>query len=222
MNTKLKALRTEFLNKQEQLEEAKITLKKEFFGIDKAIDDLINNTRSWYVLNEYQNRPLIINLWGLTGVGKTSLVIRLAELLNYDDHLFRFDLGSKDGRYSFSSGLDDLCEKNENEPVIVVLDEFQHNRTLKGIARQEVERDDNRRVWDLIASGKIEYYQYNSDLYELMGFVNKLKYLLNTSISVKNGTIVKGINVYRAEFDKRSDWNTPEKNNLLIKKSLYP
>src|SRR5690606_34943674 len=25
-----------------------------------------------------------------------------------------------------------------------------------------------------------------------------------------------------AEFDKRSDWNTPEKNNLLIKKSLYP
>ena len=222
MSAKLEAIRLEFISKQEQLEEAGNILKKEFFGIDKAIDDLINNTRSWYVLNEYQNRPLVINLWGLTGVGKTSLVLRLAELLDYDDRLFRFDLGSKSGNYSFRSGIEDLCEKNEHEALIVVLDEFQHNRTLKGLAREEVESGENRRVWDLIDSGKIEYYQYYTDLYDLMGYVKKLTYLLNTSIVVENGRITKGLEAFKAEFEKERNWNDTTNDNLLIKKLMYP
>lgn len=222
MSAKLEAIRSEFISKQKQLEEAGNILKKEFFGIDKAIDDLINNTRSWYVLNEYQNRPLVINLWGLTGVGKTSLVLRLAELLDYDDRLFRFDLGSKSGNYSFRSGIEDLCEKNEHEALIVVLDEFQHNRTLKGLAREEVESGENRRVWDLIDSGKIEYYQYYTDLYDLMGYVKKLTYLLNTSIVVEYGRITKGLEAFKAEFEKERNWNDTTNDNLLIKKLMYP
>lgn len=109
MSVKILQLKESFLNKQLQLEVTRITLKNEFFGIDKTVDELINNTRSWYVLNTYQTRPLVVNLWGLPGVGKTSLVLRLSELLSCQDQLYRFDLGNKQGSSSFRNNIDDIC-----------------------------------------------------------------------------------------------------------------
>ncbi|MFG6685276.1 hypothetical protein ACGK9U_01740 [Mariniflexile sp. HNIBRBA6329] len=223
MNTKLIKLKDEFITKQKQLEYARNTLKKEFFGIDKAIDELVNNTRSWYVLNEYQTRPLVVNLWGLTGVGKTSLITRLAELLNCNDSLFKFDLGIKTSSSSFTRGLDDLCEKDESKPIIIALDEFQHSRTLRGPLREEVQEDDNRKVWELIDSGKIEYYPWDHGLYNLIDYTKKLQFLLQSSVKVEKGKIIKGISIYNAEFNGDSFWDDDDDNkkNLFVKRSIY-
>lgn len=202
MSMKLLQLKESFLSKQAQLEIARETLKSEFFGIDKAIDELINNTRSWHVLNAYQNRPLVVNLWGLTGVGKTSLVIRLAELLSCEDRLFKFDLGDKDGTNSFKHLIDEVCTKDENEPLIMVLDEFQHSRTLKGPMNTEIDKDNNRKVWELIDSGKIEYFNWYLSLSTLIDYVNKLKQLVINGVVVENGLITGGLDLYHAEFNK--------------------
>jgi hypothetical protein len=214
-------LKDEFITKQKHLEHARTNLKKEFFGIDKAIDELVNNTRSWYVLNEYQTRPLVVNLWGLTGVGKTSLIIRLAELLNCNDRLFKFDLGIKTSSSSFTRGLDDLCEKDESKPIIIALDEFQHSRTLRGLMREEVQEDDNRRVWELIDSGKIEYYAWHHRLYDLMDYTKKLQFLLKSKVKVEKGKIIKGIRAYNAEFKDPDDWNDSNSKNLFVNRSYY-
>ncbi|GAA3781199.1 hypothetical protein GCM10022271_11860 [Corallibacter vietnamensis] len=213
MSEKLNTLREEFVKKQNQLETVRIQLKQEFFGIDKAIDQLIDNTRSWYMLNDYQERPLIVNLWGLTGVGKTSLIQRMAELIDYSDLLFRFDLGDKSNR-AFNSGLDDLCEKNEDKPVIVVLDEFQHTRTLKGPMREEVNADVNRKVWDLIDSGKIEYYQWKRGLLDFRDHVKLLKKLLQVGVRVENGIVTKNFKLYHLEMERAEFWSDDDNDEL--------
>ena len=221
MSKKLMQLKNEFIEKQERLENARIVLKIEFFGIDRAIDELVNNTRSWYVLNSYQNRPLVVNLWGLTGVGKTSLVTRLAELISFDNRLFRFDLGAKFSSHSFRSGLDDLCGKEENQPLIIVLDEFQHSRTLTGPHKTEIKEDDNRKVWELIDSGKIEYYNWNHKLHDLIDYTNQLKHLINAGVTVTNGNIVKGILIYKSEMEEDYDWDDRKKDNRVFVDPSY-
>lgn len=76
----------------EKLSQVKAQLKKEFIGIDEVIDKVIESITSWYLIPEMNDRPVIVNLWGLTGTGKTSLVNRLIELLEINKYLY-LDLG---------------------------------------------------------------------------------------------------------------------------------
>ena len=80
MEINLQDLKHDFISKSERLEQAKVTLKSEFEGLDSIIDEIIELVSTWYTLNFIQDKPLIVNLWGLTGVGKTSLVNRITEL----------------------------------------------------------------------------------------------------------------------------------------------
>jgi hypothetical protein len=67
--------------KSNLLEKAKETLKQEFIGLDKIIDELTAYISAWYLFPQLQERPLIINLWGMTGVGKSALVRTQIDLI---------------------------------------------------------------------------------------------------------------------------------------------
>src|SRR5690554_6899887 len=101
MMNQLKQRQKEVLKKQEVLQQAKQTLKQEFIGIDNVIDDVVDTISSWYLFPDLQEKPLIINHWGLTGVGKSSLVNRLATLLEFDKQYYHFDLG-EDGQSEYA------------------------------------------------------------------------------------------------------------------------
>ena len=165
MSKQLQALRKDFIGKVEKLEEAKEILKKEFIGIDNTIDEVVDNVRSWYTMSSIQDKPAVINLWGLTGVGKTSMVTRLMEIINFNDKTFRLDLGEKEGNMSFRNSLSDLCENQDDAPIVIMLDEFQHARTLEGPFRTEISNDKNRMVWELIDSGKVTYIDWKRGLW---------------------------------------------------------
>jgi cell division protease FtsH len=79
--------------KQQELDHVKRTLKSEFVGIDSVIDKVFEWIGPWYMFPEMQEKPLVINLWGITGVGKSSLVNRLVELLDFHNRHYRFDMG---------------------------------------------------------------------------------------------------------------------------------
>ena len=74
--------------KKNRLDAASRVLKSRFFGIDAIIDQILAGINSWYFFPEYQNRPLLINLWGMTGVGKSDLVKNLVELLGLESNFY--------------------------------------------------------------------------------------------------------------------------------------
>lgn len=190
-----------FFNKMNILDEAKEILKREYFGIDQVIDDIIENVRSWYILPDLQERPAIINLWGLTGTGKTSLVIRLMEIIAFSEKMYRFDLGDKSDSRSFSSTISDLCENSDDSPLVLILDEFHQARTLRGQNLEEVENDQNRMIWELIDSGKITYIEWSYELISLESMTKKLMNLVNSGVRVANGIVVEKKELFIHEME---------------------
>ncbi|MHA1469276.1 MAG: hypothetical protein ACTSSP_01800 [Candidatus Asgardarchaeia archaeon] len=89
----------EILNKIEEgdkkLDKIARHLKKKFVGIDKVIDKIMQNIRIWYIFPELIQRPIIICLWGLTGVGKTDLVRTLVREIKFSGRYIETDLSTK-------------------------------------------------------------------------------------------------------------------------------
>ncbi|MFW5872639.1 MAG: hypothetical protein ACOCVN_01495, partial [bacterium] len=213
-------LHVEFINKKRSLDEIGTVLKSEFVGLDEIIDNIIANISSWYLLPDFQDKPVIINLWGLTGVGKTSLINRLVALLNYEDRYYKIDLGDKSSDSSFQSTMDDLCDHEDSTPLIIALDEFQHSRTVDELG-SELSLDKNRVIWELIDSGKITHKDYDFELFSFSNVIEKLKRLTYNDIEIKNGKVIKGLELYKKELDitdkdGESLWFVPEEYHRMI------
>jgi hypothetical protein len=211
MTNELKLIRDEFTARMDKLEAARKQLKKEFIGIDEPINQIIDNVRSWYTMSALQNRPAIVNLWGLTGVGKTSVLFRLMELLNLKDVCYHFDMGEKSGSYSFSEKFDELGGNDEDSPIVIILDEFQLARTIRqGLTREEVQEDKSRMVWELIDSGKISQIKWRRGMFELMSYAAKLERLVLFGLEAKNGKVLTKKYLFAKEVLHYSEKNLAE------------
>lgn len=215
IETKLAQLKNEFKTKTAILENVRIILKQEFIGIDEPINAIIDNMNSWFTLSKIQERPLVINLWGLTGVGKTSLLKRLIKLIDLENIFYRLDLGQTEGRNSITRSISDLCENSSSEPVIIALDEFQHTRTLEGPFKKEKE-DKNRVIWELLDSGIIQHDMYRFGVWRLQETEQKLQHLLAAGITVKNGKVTNGKDLFFDETDTKES-----KSNLFLDLNNY-
>lgn len=211
MSTKMLELKEVFNEKRTILENARIVLKTEFIGIDRIIDEVIDNVSFWYILSDIQEKPIVINLWGLTGVGKTSLVIRLVELIDFKNKFFRFDLGEKSGTFSFRQSLNELCENTDTSPIIIALDEFQHSRTVIGPFRTEKNTDHNRMVWELIDSGIVQHIEWKRGLWQFEDYIKSLGHLLEAGVEVKNGNVISGKELFCKEMKE-----DPVENEVLL------
>jgi hypothetical protein len=142
--------------KRDALSSIASTLKSEFFGLDTIIDQVMRSIEAWYICPQIITRPVIVNLWGMTGVGKTALVRRLSSLLGFSDRFVEvvMDGGSQHGYWSstLSSILRD-SKVEEGEPGILLLDEMQRFRTVDAMGGDvEVERYAD--TWTLLSDGK--------------------------------------------------------------------
>jgi DNA polymerase IIIc chi subunit len=175
------------LKKKTALSKAVIQLKKEFVGLDGIIDELSDTILPWWLFPENQLRPLIINLWGMTGSGKTALIKRLSELLNYHKQLLRFDMGEFGTASSFLKYTltRQLIQFSEMSPIIV-LDEFQFAKT-KDEQGKEVNNTSLRIIWDLLDSGQLTYEPDGNSYY--LTRAKKITKILEAAL--KNGTEVK-------------------------------
>ena len=148
-------LRAHISERSAQLRHIAAELKTELFGIDDIIDRLIDTIRAWYVLPDIINRPVIVNLWGLTGTGKTQLIRSLSKKLGFYDRLIEVQMDgySNGGGTSIGSMLSDSAIA-EGTPGILVLDEFQRFRTVDYDGRdRKVEHYMD--VWGLLSDGKL-------------------------------------------------------------------
>jgi hypothetical protein len=156
-NTHPKLDKNKIIEKRKILQEVTKQLKSEFFGLDMVIDKVISSIQAWYIFPEIISRPVIINLWGMTGVGKTQLVRRLASLLQFSDRFLevQMDGGSISSTWN-STSLTNLLSSSQIEegvPGILLLDEIQRFRTVDESGGDvKVERFQD--VWTLLSDGK--------------------------------------------------------------------
>lgn len=142
--------------KRADLDRIKAQLKTEFFELDSIIDRVVDRLVAWYIFPQLITRPVIINLWGMTGVGKTQLVRRLAALLNFSDRFVEvvMDGGSTHGYWSSSlSSILRESKIDEGEPGILLLDEIQRFRTVD-VTGNDVKVERFQDIWTLLSDGK--------------------------------------------------------------------
>lgn len=156
--------------KKQKIETVRCELKREFFGIDSQIDKIMDTIKTWYVMPQLFERPLIINLWGLTGVGKTSLVRKIVEGLNFSDRFLEMQMGggenSNSGYWGKSSVFNMLQHSKikEGEPGIILFDEFQRFRTI-GEDGKPLQNKEYQDIWQLLSDG---YCAKDFTLYKLL------------------------------------------------------
>ena len=165
-------MNSEFLDRIEsrkkKLEEVKTALKEKFIGIDNVIDKIIDNISLWYLTPEIQFKPLIISLWGITGVGKTDLVRTLVKHLGFMDKFIEIQMDNKSEynrtieSYLESSGVD------MSQPSILLLDEIQRYRTINEHGEM-IENKHFNDIWMLLSDGKLQSNsQRRADVMELL------------------------------------------------------
>ena len=150
--------------RNERLLEVAGALKRDFVGIDGVIDELIDALRVWYLMPEALTRPIIINLWGMTGVGKTDLVRRLVKGLDFQDRFMEIEMNAKDrfGRNMLVTTLLDNNGLNDGNPKILLFDELQRFRSVdkKG---EPVRENGFVDFWELLSDGRLSQRE-RSDL----------------------------------------------------------
>lgn len=197
-----KQIQKNILLKKAYLENARKILHQEFFGIDKIIDQIIDNVSGWYFLPELQEKPVVINLWGLTGVGKTSLVNRLIELLNFENAFYHLDLGVAHGNHSLYGQLDLITSNDDDKPIVFALDEFQFNRSINRQG-EELSEVKSHEIWELIDTGKISFKFYDSPI-QLYRLIKELTFLVNAGIQIKDGMVLNKKKLYHETLETRT------------------
>jgi hypothetical protein len=142
--------------RKQNLEKARVELKHYFVGIEEIIDDLLDYIQIWYLMPDILSRPMIINLWGMTGVGKTDLVRRLVKCLDFQDRFAEVELSNVDTT-SWQSSVTDILSNNslnDGQAAIVLFDEIQRFNTLNpdGTPIQATKFTD---FWELLSDGKL-------------------------------------------------------------------
>lgn len=147
----------ELKNRDAHLLVVKKELKKQFIGIDDVIDKFISAVRVWYLMPELMTRPVIVNLWGLTGTGKTSLVRTFVRLIQMSDSFIEIQMDG--GADNHSKQIRNYIDKSDifpHQSSILLLDEIQRFRTIDDGGRELLEKGCFQDVWMLLSDGKFQ------------------------------------------------------------------
>ncbi|MDV7699174.1 AAA family ATPase [Chryseobacterium soli] len=146
----------EIQKKKKKLDDCKAFLKKEFIGIDTIINDVMEYLQIWYLMPEILTRPVVINLWGMTGVGKTDLVRKMVSFLEFQNRFAEIELSNTD-ETTWNKSVADILQSNglsDEKPGIVLFDEIQRFNTLDadGTPVAQTKFTD---FWELLSDGRL-------------------------------------------------------------------
>lgn len=165
--------KAEIKAKRKKLEDCAAYLKREFIGIDPIIDDLVDYLQVWYLMPEILSRPVIINLWGMTGVGKTDLVRKMVKFLGYQDRFAEVEL-SNTNESSYISTVAQVLHGNQmsdEKPGIVLFDEIQRFNTIDQEGNP-VKQTRFLDFWELLSDGRLSKKTKEDLDSMLFGFMN--------------------------------------------------
>jgi cell division protease FtsH len=143
-------------DRMDRLAAARASLKAHFVGIDRVVDELCDAVTVWFTMPEVLTRPVIVNLWGMTGVGKTDLVRRLVRALDASDRFVEIELSNGDSTTyttSVAARLQDSAALR-GRPAILLFDEIQRFNTLDADGRPLANTKFSD-FWELLSDGRL-------------------------------------------------------------------
>ena len=151
------AEKAEIAARRRRLADCATYLKEEFIGIDGIIDEVISYLHVWYLMPELLTRPIIINLWGMTGVGKTDLIRKLVKFLHFQDRFVEVELGASGQGSGYVSSVGQILTNNrlsDGKPAVILFDEIQRFRTVNadGSPNRQTRYVD---FWELLSDGRL-------------------------------------------------------------------
>lgn len=172
----LKINKEEISKRKNTLEKTTKFLKAQFIGIDNIIDDLMEYIQVWYLMPEILNRPVIVNLWGMTGVGKTDLVRKMVKQLDFQDRFIEIELSNTDDT-SWNKSVVDVFNKNkmnDEKPSIVLFDEIQRFNTIdpNGMPVPQTKYTD---FWELLSDGRLSKKEKDDIEHYLFSYIFRKK-----------------------------------------------
>lgn len=218
----------ELIEKKKKLEIITSQLKEGFIGLDSVIDEVISLMMPWYLFPEAQLRPTVVNLWGLTGSGKTALIQCMVELLEHRKLYTHIDMGEfeSDSATWIKNIFTDDLEFFHQKPAVICLDEFQFARTLDN-GQRELGKDKLRVIWDLLDSGKIEYIPSNSTymLFRADNCIKRLDKAIKSGVVLENGEVVAEEVIFLKLFetfffDHHDRYNEPLSKKYFLSKDF--
>jgi hypothetical protein len=144
-----------FEDKNNFLEKTKDSLKHDFIGNHEIIDQFFELLKIWYLTPDVLTRPIIINLWGMTGCGKTDFVRKLCKYLDFQEKLVEVDLSQSSRTWG---GIDRRVKDmsiDHNQPFVLLFDEIQNYRTVNEDGKTESKMDRFDDLWQILSDGKI-------------------------------------------------------------------
>lgn len=176
----------EIKRKNEVIDNAIVELKKKYIGVDEQIDEIMSNVRTWYCYPQLQDRPCVINLWGLSGCSKTDSVRTIAKLLDLEEDLIYFnfaDINEKNA-WEIENDIEDSVGNNKSNRIIVY-DEFQYAATLD---KQKEEKDNKgalKPFWELLDTGILNKKSEMRTLFNVYKAYLILKRIVDTKYPIK-------------------------------------
>ncbi len=186
------------------LEKAANELKSYFIGIDQTINELIDAMRVWYLMPEALTRPVIINLWGMTGVGKTDLVRRLVVALDMQDRFVEVELSNGDETKWFSSVGSVLSRNSLNDSAkkIVLFDEIQRFNTIDSDGRPLTNTKFSD-FWELLSDGRLSRRD-RDDLDFLLAEIMRADREFNAQLKKGDIDVIPPLALYEAQHIKNA------------------
>ena len=192
-------------------------LRKDHFGIDTEIQRLLDAFAPWYQFAETQTRPRAIGLWGMTGTGKSSIVRALVKEAGLEDRTYWLDASELNNRYGGFSEITSRIEDHlSGAPFIIVVDEFQHARTLLPDGTPAGESNEMRKFWELLDTGRVVTWPSIGRDRDLMDFQLRFKRCVREGVRVRKGRVVSNYGKFQSLVmkDRSGDdefWGIPSR-----------
>lgn len=188
-------------------------LKTEFAGIDKQIDTIIRYVTPFYATPELLTRPVVVCLWGMTGVGKTHVLRRLANLMHMQSRYVTFDMGEYSGgfsEYTLRYQLDDVADTVEDGRAMIVFDEMQTIRFIDEHGN-EIDRPAARLIWDILDG--VPMTRNTSFSNNVLDMVKDFKRLRRLDVTIEKNIVTSGLNHFKKV---RRRWKPEDAEDINI------
>lgn len=146
-----------------------------FIGIAPQIRQLCNSIKAWYLFPETLSKPLVVNLWGITGTFKTSLARELLVRLGVFAQFVEVDARDLQSGMMPILGHPNTDKKDIVMPLGVIIDEFQTTRTIDMFGNDTDRADGLGELFSFLSDGKVQVNRGNYKVEQISFLRNRIK-----------------------------------------------